>query len=195
MEQINKVNYTGEGVEVCYTLTVKGYEEEIKEYIKDEPHGGLPRGAARAGCAFRGSVGAAGHPCGLYKWPFGLGCGEGQTERRGARERYDGSHQGGRHGGALRRPYRDAGRWWAAVSCRIGCRNLRRRRRMPTCISLRRTSKRCCRRRGPTSSTGNARPCRATCSRRPRPRPTTRRRAGARKMRKNNARRVQFSKK
>lgn len=39
MEQINKVNYTGEGVEVCYTLTVKGYEEEIKEYIKDEPHG------------------------------------------------------------------------------------------------------------------------------------------------------------
>ena len=39
MEQINKVNYTGEGVEVCYTLTEKGYAEEIKEYIKDEPHG------------------------------------------------------------------------------------------------------------------------------------------------------------
>lgn len=38
-ERINKVNYTGEGVEVCYTLTVKGYEEEITEYIKDEPHG------------------------------------------------------------------------------------------------------------------------------------------------------------
>ena len=39
MEQINKVRYTGEGVEVRYTLTAKGYAEEITEYIKDEPHG------------------------------------------------------------------------------------------------------------------------------------------------------------
>ena len=106
MEQINKVNYTGEGVEVCYTLTEKGYAEEIKEYIKDEPHGDFLAALRALGAHFAVLSELRGIPADYIK---GLSAWDAEKVRQsaaGARERYDGSHQGGRTtAGRVRRPY------------------------------------------------------------------------------------------